>query len=58
MNFLYYFTIKQGEFLMFNTKKFGGYLSCLRKGADMTQSELGERLNLTRQAMKMLQRTA
>lgn len=43
---------------MFNTKKFGGYLSCLRKGADMTQSELGERLNLTRQAMKMLQRTA
>lgn len=36
---------------MFNTKKFGGYLSKLRKNADMTQSELAEKLNLTRQAI-------
>lgn len=36
---------------MFNTQKFGGYLSRLRKGADMTQSELADKLNLTRQAV-------
>lgn len=36
---------------MFNTKKFGGYLSRLRKNADMTQSELADQLNLTRQAI-------
>jgi transcriptional regulator with XRE-family HTH domain len=36
---------------MFNTKKFGAYLSRLRKNADMTQSELAEKLNLTRQAV-------
>ncbi|HBL85007.1 MAG: hypothetical protein A2Y17_07240 [Clostridiales bacterium GWF2_38_85] len=36
---------------MFDTKKFGGYLSRLRKNADMTQSELADRLNLTRQAI-------
>ncbi len=36
---------------MFNTQKFGGYLSQLRKNADMTQSELADRLNLTRQAI-------
>lgn len=36
---------------MFDTKKFGGYLSRLRKAADMTQSELADRLNLTRQAV-------
>lgn len=36
---------------MFNTTKFGGYLSRLRKNADMTQSELADRLNLTRQAI-------
>jgi transcriptional regulator with XRE-family HTH domain len=36
---------------MFDTKKFGAYISRLRKKADMTQSELGERLNLTRQAI-------
>ncbi len=36
---------------MFDTKKFGGTVSRLRKQADMTQSELAERLNLTRQAV-------
>ena len=36
---------------MFDIKKFGGYLSCLRKNADMTQMELADRLNLTRQAI-------
>ncbi|MDE6169405.1 MAG: helix-turn-helix domain-containing protein [Acetatifactor sp.] len=36
---------------MFDVKKFGGYLSRLRKNADMTQMELADRLNLTRQAV-------
>ena len=36
---------------MFDIKKFGGYLSCLRKNADMTQMELADKLNLTRQAI-------
>ena len=36
---------------MFDIKKFGAYISRLRKEADMTQSELAERLNLTRQAI-------
>ena len=36
---------------MFNTQKFGGYLSRLRKAADMTQSELAEKLNVSRQAV-------
>ncbi len=36
---------------MFDTKKFGGFLSQLRKKADMTQVELADRLNLTRQAV-------
>ena len=36
---------------MFDIKKFGGYLSQLRKKADMTQMELADRLNLTRQAI-------
>ncbi|MBQ8392572.1 MAG: helix-turn-helix domain-containing protein [Clostridia bacterium] len=36
---------------MFDTKKFGGYLSRLRKKADMTQSELADKLYLTRQAI-------
>ncbi|NLN56092.1 MAG: helix-turn-helix domain-containing protein [Clostridiales bacterium] len=36
---------------MFSTKKFGGFLSRLRKNADMTQSELADKLNLTRQAV-------
>ena len=36
---------------MFDTQKFGGYLARLRKRADMTQSEVADRLNLTRQAV-------
>lgn len=36
---------------MFDIKKFGGYLSRLRRNADMTQMELADRLNLTRQAV-------
>lgn len=36
---------------MFNTQKFGLHLSRLRKNADMTQSDLAERLNVTRQAV-------
>lgn len=36
---------------MFSTQKFGGYLSRLRKDRDMTQSDLAEKLNLTRQAI-------
>lgn len=36
---------------MFDSKKFGAYISKLRKKADMTQSELADRLNLTRQAI-------
>ncbi|MBR3998259.1 MAG: helix-turn-helix transcriptional regulator, partial [Clostridia bacterium] len=36
---------------IFNTQKFGGYIALLRKKADMTQSELADRLNITRQAV-------
>ncbi len=36
---------------MFSAKKFGRYVSSLRKQADMTQSELAEKLNVTRQAV-------
>jgi transcriptional regulator with XRE-family HTH domain len=36
---------------MFNTQAFGLKLSQLRKNADMTQSDLAERLNVTRQAV-------
>ncbi len=36
---------------MFDTKKFGGYLSRMRKRADMTQSEVADHLNVTRQAI-------
>ena len=36
---------------MFDVTKFGGYLSRLRKNADMTQSELADRINVTRQAI-------
>ncbi len=36
---------------MFDTKKFGGYLSRRRKATDMTQSELADRLSVTRQAV-------
>jgi transcriptional regulator with XRE-family HTH domain len=36
---------------MFDTAKFGALVATLRKGADMTQSELADRLGLTRQAI-------
>ncbi len=36
---------------MFDIAKFGGHLSRLRKQADMTQSELADRLNVTHQAI-------
>ena len=36
---------------MFDTVKFGGCLARLRKRADMTQSEVADRLNVTRQAV-------
>jgi len=36
---------------MFDTKRFGAYVSRHRKNADMTQSDLAEKLNLTRQAI-------
>jgi Predicted transcriptional regulators len=36
---------------MFDTRKFGAYISKLRKDADMTQSSLAEQLNLTRQSI-------
>ncbi len=42
--------LERGD-IVFDTKKFGGYLSHLRKMADMTQMELADRLNLTRQAI-------
>ncbi len=41
---------------MFNTKKFGGYLSQLRKETDITQSELANKLMLTRQAISSYER--
>lgn len=41
---------------MFNTQKFGGYLSRLRKAADMTQSKLAEKLAVTRQAVSGYER--
>ncbi len=36
---------------MFDTVKFGAFLANLRKNADLTQSELADRLGLTRQAI-------
>jgi len=36
---------------MFDSRKFGAYLARLRKKADMTQSDLAIKLNLTRQAI-------
>ncbi|MHC1693930.1 MAG: helix-turn-helix domain-containing protein [Eubacteriales bacterium] len=36
---------------MFSVQKFGAYLSGLRKSADMTQSDLADKIGLTRQAI-------
>ena len=36
---------------MFDTTKFGAYIASLRKSRDMTQSELGDLIGLTRQAI-------
>ena len=36
---------------MFDPVKFGGMIARLRKRADMTQSELGDLLGVTRQAV-------
>lgn len=36
---------------MFDIVKFGNYLCRLRKKADMTQSEVADKLNVTRQAI-------
>lgn len=36
---------------MFSVQKFGAYLSGLRKAADMTQSDLADKIGLTRQAI-------
>lgn len=41
---------------MFDTVKFGNALSTLRKNADMTQSEMADKLNLTRQAVSKYER--
>lgn len=41
---------------MFDTGKFGAFIARLRKNADMTQSELADRLNLTRQAISKYER--
>ncbi len=36
---------------MFNITKFNGYLSRLRKNADMRRSEFADKLNVTHQAV-------
>lgn len=41
---------------MFDTMKFGRALSTLRKQADMTQSEVADRLNMSRQAVSKYER--
>lgn len=41
---------------MFDTMKFGKALSILRKEADMTQNEVADRLNLSRQAISKYER--
>ena len=41
---------------MFDTVKFGKALSTLRKEADMTQNEVADRLNLSRQAVSKYER--
>jgi transcriptional regulator with XRE-family HTH domain len=37
--------------ILFDVRKFGAYLAWLRKSKDMTQSELSDILNVTRQAV-------
>lgn len=41
---------------MFDILKFGAYIAKLRKAADMTQSELADKINLTRQAISKYER--
>ena len=41
---------------MFDTMKFGKALSTLRKQSDMTQNEVADRLNLSRQAISKYER--
>ena len=41
---------------MFDTMKFGKALSTLRKRADMTQNEVADRLNMSRQAISKYER--
>lgn len=41
---------------MFDTKKFGAFVALKRKNADLTQAELAEKLNLTRQAISRYER--
>lgn len=36
---------------MFDTKKFGSYIAAKRKEAGMRQSDLAEKINLTRQSI-------
>lgn len=38
---------------MFDNKRFGAYLAAARKTAGLTQRELAEKLNLTRQSISM-----
>ena len=38
---------------MFDIKKFGAYISKLRKKSDMTQSELADKVNVSRQSVSM-----
>ncbi len=48
--------VNQGESTMFDTIKFGKALSTLRKNADMTQNEVADKLNLSRQAISKYER--
>lgn len=41
---------------MFDTRKFGAYMSTLRKEADMTQSALADQLGVTRQSVSNYER--
>lgn len=41
---------------MFDTRKFGAYVSKLRKEADMTQSALADRIGVTRQSVSSYER--